>query len=61
MLMECLLKTDDSILVEASPFDKIWGIGLEWKETDPTKWMGLNLLGFLLMKARDIVKIGESA
>lgn len=51
-----LLSTNDKILVEASPYDKIWGIGM--LETDPRAenpllWDGENLLGFALMEVRD--------
>ncbi len=45
----------DRILVEASPVDKIWGIGLAADHTDamfPEKWPGLNLLGIALMEVR---------
>lgn len=60
-LKEFLLSTGDSILVEASPFDKIWGIkkGVVDKKNRPTDWKnvsnwgGLNLLGFALMELRD--------
>jgi ribA/ribD-fused uncharacterized protein len=50
-----LLSTEDQILVEASPYDRIWGIGL--KATDdkakhPATWEGQNLLGFALMDVR---------
>ncbi len=51
-----LLATGDKILVEASPYDQVWGIGLTANApnvTDPTTWRGLNLLGFALMKTRD--------
>lgn len=55
-LKEMLLNTKDAILVESSPFDKIWGAGLDKKEvlrTDFRYWKGENLLGFALMKIRD--------
>ena len=55
-LREFLLSTKDKILVEASPVDKIWGIGLAASDENahnPMKWRGQNLLGFALMRARD--------
>lgn len=51
-----LLATGNVVIVEASPFDKIWGIGTNAHETDPSKWKGLNLLGFALMEVRDQLK-----
>lgn len=54
-LKEFLLSTDMRVLVEASPADKIWGIGLTEDHQDapnPFKWRGLNLLGFALMEVR---------
>ena len=55
-LEEFLLATGDAILVEASPFDKIWGIGMD-RETalngSVEYWDGENLLGCALMEVRD--------
>ncbi|WP_188298639.1 NADAR family protein [Streptomyces sp. CBMA156] len=50
-----LLGTGDRVLVEASPLDRIWGIGLaadDIRSQQPTEWRGSNLLGFALMEAR---------
>lgn len=55
-LKNFLLKTQNKILVEASPLDPIWGVGLAKEDSkilDPKKWKGLNLLGFALMETRD--------
>ena len=54
-LKEFLLATGNKILVEASPVDRIWGIGLAAKDPDiekPQYWKGQNLLGFALMETR---------
>jgi len=48
--------TANRVLVEASPQDRIWGIGLEASDAraaDPEAWLGENLLGFALMEARE--------
>jgi len=55
-LKSFLLNTGTAVIVEASPFDKIWGIGTRSHETDPFKWKGANLLGFALMEVRDLLK-----
>lgn len=55
-LKEFLLNTKDRVLVEASPVDKIWGIGMAQDNEhaeNPRLWKGLNLLGFALMEVRD--------
>lgn len=54
-----LLHTGERVLVEASPVDSIWGIGMAKNDEaiyDPTKWKGENLLGFALMEVRDQLK-----
>ena len=54
-LAQFLLATQPCILVEASPVDQIWGVGLAANHTDacqPKRWNGLNLLGFALMQVR---------
>ena len=51
-----LLKTGNAILAEASPYDRIWGIGCsadDPKAMHPDLWKGENLLGHALMRVRD--------
>lgn len=55
---EYLLQTKNRVLVEASPVDSIWGIGLSKdssKLDNVHNWRGLNLLGFALMETRDYI------
>lgn len=54
-LGQFLLETGRRVLVEASPVDRIWGIGLAKDDPGaerPSAWRGHNLLGFALMAAR---------
>lgn len=51
-----LLDTGSKTIVEASPVDKIWGIGLmpdDPRAEDENNWDGQNLLGFALMEVRN--------
>ncbi|MFJ2091857.1 NADAR family protein [Streptomyces sp. NPDC087901] len=62
-LRKFLLGTGDRMLVEASPKDRIWGIGLaadDPRAENPSTWQGLNLLGFALMEARSALR-GEAS
>ena len=57
-LTNYLLSTKKRILVEASPYDAIWGIGMSVNDENamnPKEWQGLNLLGYALMEVRDIL------
>ncbi|WP_298610121.1 NADAR family protein [uncultured Thiothrix sp.] len=54
-LREFLLNTGEQVIVEASPYDRIWGIGMEANNPNanhPEHWRGQNLLGFALMQVR---------
>ena len=55
-LADYLRGTGERILVEASPLDRIWGIGMTRDDPaaeDPARWRGRNLLGFALMRVRE--------
>ena len=57
-LSRFLKNTNDRVLVEASPVDSIWGIGLAQNDENakiPYFWNGLNLLGYALMETRDLL------
>lgn len=59
-LKQELLNTGDRILVEASPYDKIWGVGLREEDElilDEKNWKGLNLLGKALMEVRKLLNV----
>lgn len=59
ILKKFILSTGDTELVEASPTDKIWGIGLPEGHPDTldkTKWQGTNWLGEVLMQVRETLR-----
>lgn len=54
-LRKILLDTGDKIIVEASPYDTVWGIGMGENDPgieDPANWKGLNVLGEMIMQVR---------
>ena len=58
-LRPLLQNTGDKVMVEASPYDRIWGIGLaasDPRARDPPRWRGLNLLGRVLMIVRHALR-----
>lgn len=58
-LKNYILHTNDKILVEASPYDNIWGVKLGKDNrliNNPNNWLGENYLGFTLMYVRDKLK-----
>lgn len=62
-LLKALMETGDKVLVEASPYDRIWGIGLNISHpniTDQSYWKGTNLLGECLMKVRSQLQNKDS-
>jgi ribA/ribD-fused uncharacterized protein len=61
-LFSILISTGKKILVEASPSDKLWGIGLQPHDPTaifPNRWKGKNWLGQVLGKVRDDLIAGE--
>lgn len=55
-LLRRLCSTGHRVLVEASPLDQVWGIGMRADDEqieDPAAWRGQNLLGVVLMKVRE--------
>lgn len=57
------LDTAPKELVEASPYDKIWGVGLKYDNDlilDKSNWNGLNWLGEVLTGLRTDIKNGKA-
>ena len=62
-LKEKLLSYGDRTFAEASPYDRIWGIGLSEDDplaTDSNNWLGTNLLGRALCMLRDFFNAVEN-
>lgn len=62
-LKQFLLQTGNRVLVEASPVDPIWGIGMAQDHPEienPYSWKGTNWLGFILMEVRDQLSLVEN-
>ena len=58
-LFETLISKENKIIVEASPYDKTWGVGLAADNpliTSPKQWPGKNQLGYILTMLRDDLK-----
>lgn len=59
-MFDFIVNTGDKVLVEASPFDRIWGVGLTQDNDDilfEHRWKGENLLGKALMEVRDFIQM----
>lgn len=57
-LKAILIATDKKKIVEAAPYDKIWGNGLNISDslkTPETEWKGKNKLGKAIMRVREIL------
>lgn len=62
-LLRALLDTQGTMLVEASPYDEIWGAGLKASDPgiqNPDNWPGTNWLGEVLTLLRDDILFGRS-
>ena len=56
--LDFLFKHKDKYFVEASPYDKVWGIGLAETHPDihdPLKWQGTNWLGECINEAATLM------
>ena len=65
VVLEALLATAGTELVEASPMDRIWGVGLSSEDPriqDPATWRGQNLLGKVLTRlSEDLLAAGVTS
>ena len=60
-MRQLLLATGDRKIIEASPYDRIWGAGVSLDDIDYewNRFAGENLLGRTLMELRDTSDIGK--
>lgn len=61
ILRSLLMSTWNDTIVEASPYDTIWGIGMGEEDPrccDPSQWLGTNWLGEALMQVRGAIRTG---
>lgn len=62
-LKKAILATKNKYIIEASPYDKVWGVGLGAKNKniyDTDKWKGQNLLGKAIMSTRAYIQREEN-
>lgn len=62
LMKDYLLSTSSMIIVETAPRDRIWGIGMGQSNenaTNPLRWRGRNLLGFVLTEVREMLLAGQ--
>lgn len=58
-IAEILLSTGDAVIVGCSTYDEILGIGTHEtnaRKMSPKEWVGKNILGFVLMEVRELLK-----
>lgn len=63
-ILKWLKSTTGKVLIEASPYDHIWGVKMRANDPDiytPSKWHGLNLLGMALMEVRDFLNTQDTS
>ena len=63
-LQRGLLLTGDKVLIEASPYDHIWGVGLgpnDARLLNTDEWRGQNLLGQCLIDIRKAIQNGSKS
>jgi ribA/ribD-fused uncharacterized protein len=63
VMKEALLSTGERMIVEASPTDCIWGIGLPLQSRDIfdlNKWRGSNWLGLCIMEVRKMYQENDT-